>query len=192
MRTTSTVGRPGLEDLVRRLDAAVRAGDVHAVAEQVKQELQAFGAGGGALPDRFRRCRPDTYARRLLHRHPQVAYTAVVMTWGPGQGTELHDHAGMWCVECVLDGELEVVQYEMVSRPGEPYRFEKRQTTLAAVGSAGCLIPPFEYHTLRNARAGAATITLHVYGGEMETCNVYRPAEGGSWLRVPRTLGYSD
>ncbi len=27
------------------------------------------------------------------------------MTWGPGQGTPLHDHAGIWCVEGVVEGK---------------------------------------------------------------------------------------
>jgi predicted metal-dependent enzyme (double-stranded beta helix superfamily) len=191
MRTTHAVS-PTVEQLVRRLDDAVRAGDVHAVTERVKRDLEAFGAEGVLLPEPFRRCRPDAYARRLLHRHPELAYTAVVMTWGPSQGTELHDHAGMWCVECVLEGELEVAQYELVGCEAGRFRFEKRQTQRAAVGSAGCLIPPFEYHTLRNARADGPTITLHVYGGEMASCHVYRPAEGDGWVRVARSLAYTD
>ena len=51
------------------------------------------------------------YARRLLHRDPAGRYTAIVMTWGPGQGTAVHDHGGLWCVEGVVDGEIAVTQY---------------------------------------------------------------------------------
>ena len=46
------------------------------------------------------------YGRRLLHRDPRGRYTVVVMTWGPGQGTPIHDHANLWCVECVYRGNV--------------------------------------------------------------------------------------
>ena len=45
------------------------------------------------------------------------------MTWGPGQGTPLHDHAGIWCVECVVEGEMEVRQYDLVEENAGSFRF---------------------------------------------------------------------
>jgi predicted metal-dependent enzyme (double-stranded beta helix superfamily) len=64
------------------------------------------------LPARLTESRPDCYARRLLHRDLERGYTAVVMTRGPGQGTPLHDHAGMWRVEGVIEGRIEVARYD--------------------------------------------------------------------------------
>ena len=117
----------------------------------------ALRRDGLQLPDRYNVPLPDTYARRLLHRDPEGRYTAVVMTWGPGQKTALHDHAGIWCVECVVDGRMEVTQYDLVSESGDSYRFVQQNCITAERGSAGCLIPPFEYHTLANARPDAAS-----------------------------------
>src|SRR5215469_2439215 len=99
-----------------RLDAVVHGESPARVPELVKAILiDVMRTIGFALPDRFRTPRPDTYARRLLHRDPAGAYTAVVMTWGRGQKTSLHDHAGIWCVECVIDGTMEVAQYDLTS-----------------------------------------------------------------------------
>src|SRR5512140_2052882 len=96
-------------ELVARLDEAVEAGSVEAITREVKAVLEDLLTHGGvALPAAFRVPRPDSYARRLLHRDPAGRYTAIVMTWGPGQHTALHDHAGIWCVECVVDGQMEV------------------------------------------------------------------------------------
>jgi predicted metal-dependent enzyme (double-stranded beta helix superfamily) len=134
--------------------------------------------------------RPDTYARRLLHRDPEGRYTVVVMAWGPGQKTALHDHAGIWCVECVVDGQMEVTQYDLVAGDGEAYRFAPQTRVSAGRGSAGCLIPPFEYHTLANASADRTSITLHVYGGDMDHCHVFEPAGDGTYRRVTRSLSY--
>jgi predicted metal-dependent enzyme (double-stranded beta helix superfamily) len=112
------------------------------------------------------------------------------MTWGPGQRTALHDHAGIWCVECVVDGQMEITQYDLLSEDGGTFRFSQQKRVSAARGSAGCLIPPFEYHTLANASAANTSITLHVYGGEMDHCHVFEPAGDGSYRRVTRALSY--
>ena len=64
-------------------------------------------------------------------------YTAVVMTWGPGQKTPLHDHAGMWCVECVVEGELEVVQFDLMEQADGRCRFDAWFRTLKVVPASG-------------------------------------------------------
>jgi predicted metal-dependent enzyme (double-stranded beta helix superfamily) len=184
---------PAVAAVRPRLDEAVEAGDPARIAHKVKDALQeAIRCGRLELPPRFRAARPDTYARRLLHRDEQGRYTVVVMTWGPGQGTALHDHAGIWCVECVVDGRMEVTQYDLLSQSGAAYRFAPQTRVTAERGAAGCLIPPFEYHTLANAQPDRPSITLHVYGGEMNHCNVFEPAGDGAYTRVTRSLSYHE
>jgi predicted metal-dependent enzyme (double-stranded beta helix superfamily) len=181
--------------LIARLDAAVDGGDPEAIVHRVKAALQAaLRANDIELPARFRRTRPDTYARRLLHRDPAGRYTAVVMTWGAGQGTSLHDHSGLWCVDCVVDGEIAVTQFDLVGGEGDggAYTFAPQTHVTACRGEAGCLIPPFEYHTLANASADHTSLTLHVYGGEMSQCHVFEPAGDGSYRRVTRDLSYDE
>lgn len=179
------------DTLKPRLDEAVAAGDVQTIAGKVKEALEdALKRNGFQLPDAFCAPRPDTYARRLLHRDARDRYTVVVMTWGPGQRTALHDHAGIWCVECVVDGEMEVAQYELLAEDAGAFRFAKQNAVRASRGSAGCLIPPFEYHTLANARDDRASVTLHVYGGEMDHCHAFEPRGDGSYRRVRRELSY--
>jgi predicted metal-dependent enzyme (double-stranded beta helix superfamily) len=180
------------ERLRPQVDAAVGAGDPARVTDNVKHILQdLLRADALHLPEQMCAARPDTYARRLLHRDPAGRYTIVVMSWGPGQQTALHDHAGIWCVECVVDGEMEVAQYDLVSNAGDTYRFDERSRVRAGRGSAGCLIPPFEYHTLGNVLP-RPSVTLHVYGGEMDHCHIFEPAGDGTYRRQRRALSYHD
>ena len=180
------------DDLRSRLDAVVQTDRLEQVPEMVKAILiDSMQCGSLAVPPRFRVPIEGAYARRLLHRDPAGKYTMVVMTWGPGQKTELHDHAGIWCVECVVDGRMEVAQYDLQSEQDGRYRFAERHRVVAGRGSAGCLIPPFEYHTLGNA-AETPSITLHVYGGEMDHCHVFEPSGDGSYRRVRRELSYHE
>lgn len=175
-----------------RLDAVIHGESRERVPELVKAVLiDAIRCGSLDVPTRFREARPESYARRLLHRDPSGQYTMVVMTWGPGQKTALHDHAGIWCVECVVDGNMEVAQYDLLSAADGVFHFERRNHVVAGRGSAGCLIPPFEYHTLGNA-AATASVTLHVYGGEMDHCNVFEPAGDGAYRCVRKELSYHE
>lgn len=182
----------GFDELIARLDSAVAGGDVPTITSRLKHELEALTGSGMHLPERFRQPRPEGYARRLLHRDTALGYTAVVMAWGPGQKTALHDHAGIWCVEGVVEGDMAVTRYELIEEHDGSYSFADRGSVRAGVGSAGALIPPFEYHTLGNALADGPSITLHIYGGEMDHCHVFEPRADGSYARLFRRLSYDD
>ena len=181
-----------LDELIRRLDEAVAINDDAIRCQNVKRVLIEEIAGrNDFLGPEYMKPVPDRYARRLLHRDPKGRYTMLAMVWDKGQGTPLHDHAGMWCVECVYQGRIRVTSYAV--RGGDPetavVQFSKENEILAGVGEAGALIPPFEYHVLENADATPA-VTLHVYGGEMTYCHVFEPVEGG-FRRRYRELSYS-
>ena len=181
-----------VDELVRRLDEAMVAPDDEGRCRNVKSVLtEMLGSGTPFLDPSFLAPTPNVYARRLLHRDPQGRYTAVVMVWDQGQGTPLHDHAGMWCVECVYQGKIRVTSYSV--HGGNPetgiVQFEKETVIHAGPGEAGALIPPFEYHVLENA-IDTPAITLHVYGGEMTYCHTFTPVDGG-WKRGYRELKYT-
>ncbi|MEO5618021.1 MAG: cysteine dioxygenase family protein [Candidatus Eisenbacteria bacterium] len=181
-----------VDELVRRLDQAMAAPDDEGRCRNVKAVLtDMVGSGAPFLDPRYLAPTPDIYARRLLHRDPAGRYTAVIMVWGQGQGTPLHDHAGMWCVECVYQGKIRVTSYSV--HGGDPetgvVQFEKEKQVHAGPGEAGALIPPFEYHVLENA-IDTPAVTIHVYGGEMTYCHTFTPVDGG-WRRGYRELSYS-
>lgn len=182
-----------LTDLVERLDASVEAGSVDAVTTRVKADLEdLLGRSALALSDQYRTPRPDCYARRLLYQDPANRYTAVVMTWGPGQGTPVHDHGGLWCVEGVVEGEMSVTQYD-VRVEGDAFRVTPIGAPLTAgVGSAGRLIPPTDYHVLANAQPDRVSVTLHVYGGSLEGCRIFTPGADGRYLQTVRALSYHE
>lgn len=183
----------GLNELITRLDAAVEAADAEAITLQVKRDLEdLLGRSALALPEHFREPRPDCYARRLLHQDPARRYTAVVMTWGPGQATPVHDHGGLWCVEGVVEGEMTVTQYDVVPDAEGTFRATPLGTLGAGVGSAGRLIPPTDFHVLGNARADRASITLHVYGGSLDACKIFEAGEDGRYREVVRALSYHE
>ena len=169
-----------LSDLIARLDGAVSNPDVCTCCNSVKDVLHEVVAEGfDVIPPEFLVPAPGRYARRLLHSDPTGRYTVLIMVWDKGQGTALHDHADMWCVECVYRGEIKVHSYDKIPvATGDLHQFNLETTVVAGIGDAGALIPPFDYHIIENSQDEPA-ITIHVYGGEMTWCHAFVPEEGG-------------
>ncbi|MCH8274869.1 MAG: cysteine dioxygenase family protein [Armatimonadetes bacterium] len=189
----SSIAFRGYDELISLLDAAASQPSVEERVRRVERDLcLLIKSGAIELPESFRQPDGQRYARRLLHKSDDPKYTALIMVWGPGQGTPLHDHAGIWCVEGVMEGQIDVVQYELLEEKNGLCRFERRTLERAGVGATGCLIPPFEYHTILNADPESSSITIHVYGGEMTECNVFMPRDDGWHARETRPLAYTD
>lgn len=183
----------GVGELVALVDAATDLTDVADTVETIKSELcRLIRQGRIELPPAFIVPVEDRYARRLLHRDAERGYSIVVMTWGPCQATPIHDHAGMWCVEGVWGGSINVQQYDLVEQRGERFRFSRQNSYEAGVGSAGCLIPPYEYHSISNTCDSAPAVSLHIYGGDMVSCNVFTDAGDDWYRRELRSLGFDN
>ena len=183
-----------VDELIRRLDAAMTVADDAGRCRNVKQVLtDVVGSGAAFVPESFMKAATGQYARRLLHRDPAGRYTVLVMVWDQGQGTSLHDHAGTWCCECVYRGRIRVTSFSAMGGDPEKDLVEFRRETVvhAGVGEAGALIPPFEYHILENAGDSAA-VTIHVYGGEMTYCHIFEPVDGGKYQRRFKELSYTE
>ncbi|HJR74753.1 MAG TPA: cysteine dioxygenase family protein [Luteimonas sp.] len=179
----------GRDKLVAAVDAAVAQGDEHAVTAALRNCLCAMIRDPDVqLPDCVHDPIDDHYARREIYRSPEHGYSVVAMTWGPGQGTPIHDHSGLWCVEGVWDGELEITQYELLEQEGDRFHFRAAGGMHAGPGSAGSLIPPHEYHTICNASADRVAVSLHIYKAPMEYCSKFQPQSGEWYQRIGSEL----
>jgi hypothetical protein len=81
----------------------------------------------------------------------------------------------MWCVEGVWNGALEIAQYQLLERDDCRFRFNFVGAIQAGPGSAGSLIPPHEYHAIRNPSDDAIAVSVHVYSAPMTCCSVFKP-----------------
>jgi 3-mercaptopropionate dioxygenase len=186
-----TLDFPGSRKLIDAIDAAVAHDSTRAVTDSLRNSLCNLIRGQEVrLPDCVFETAEGRYARRELYRSEDHGYCVVAMTWGPGQGTPIHDHCGMWCVEGVWSGALEVVQYERLENEDGLYRFQPVGSIQAGPGSAGSLIPPHEYHTIRNPSDDAVAVSLHIYSGQMTHCATFQPLDDNQhYARTDRKLG---
>ncbi|MFT7668655.1 MAG: putative metal-dependent enzyme (double-stranded beta helix superfamily) [Planctomycetota bacterium] len=180
--------------LIERLDAATKEGCMETITSGVKAAMiDVVGKGALKLCDKDVETCDGGYGRRLLHLDPAGRYSVVAMIWAKDQGTPIHDHDSLWCVECVYQGQIQVTTYEMCpTSTQDVIHFDFYGKADAMIGEAGALIPPHDYHVIENLQDETA-VTIHVYGGEMKGCNVFVPTEDGkSYVKEHRSLCYSD
>lgn len=185
----------GLSALIELCDEAVALDTPEQVVDRLKSELcRQIRGNAFELPVAVMQPLPDRYARRLLHRNADLGYSIVAMTWGPCQSTPIHDHSGMWCVEGVCAGTIDVLQYELMeTADADRYRFESRNSYMAGIGSAGCLIPPYEFHKIANACDRSPAVSLHIYGGDMSECSVFiREGETDWYRKAVKSLSFDN
>lgn len=178
----------GKEKFVAALDAAV-SGSADDVVASVRDALASLCADPDVLlPPEILVPLDTHYARRLLHASEAHGYAVIAMTWGPGQGTAIHDHGGAWCVEGVWHGHLTITDYLPVQTDGDRWRFVASASIQAPPGSTGGLLPPDEYHTVRNASRDEVAVSIHVYERPMVRCNVFDPEHAGSAWTLRREM----
>jgi len=181
-----TLGLGTLETLIAPIAQAVEDQRVDALGEA----LATLCSRGVITPQMFLPPRADRYARNLLWRCPRSTFIVVAMTWAPGQGSPLHDHAGLWGAEIVIDGEMHETVFDFAGKGADGrFRFERGMHRRSRRGTLGLISPPKEYHNFGNAGSDVAH-SLHVYSGELSTAHTYSEDADGWWTARQVGLRY--
>ena len=128
-----------------------------------------------------------SYTRSLVRRTED--YELLVLSWGAGEESPVHNHMGQRCWMAVLDGEVEEVHFKrsedgpgpLVEGPRK--RFPK--------GNVAFINDEIALHLVRGAE-GKAAVSLHLYSKPYDICLVYDPltgAESAKTLKYDRTEG---
>ena len=155
---------PAFADFIRDAEAMIDD------AEAIARRLQPLLAQDGWLGPEHRAPGADRYRQHLLHVSPCRRLSVVALVWRPGQSTPIHDHVS-WCVVGVYRGIEREIRYRLVDGA-----LERTTTIEAGPGHVEALIPPAE--NIHSVQAGGndLTISIHVYGADIERLgsSVYR------------------
>jgi predicted metal-dependent enzyme (double-stranded beta helix superfamily) len=138
--------------------------------EAIATRLQLLLAQRGWLAPRHQAPGTDSYRQHLLHVSPCRRLSVVALVWRPGQTTPIHDHVS-WCVVGVYRGLERETRYRLVDGA-----LERTGAIEAGPGHVEALIPPAENIHSVQAGGDGLTISIHVYGADIERLgsSVYR------------------
>jgi predicted metal-dependent enzyme (double-stranded beta helix superfamily) len=151
-------------------DADRLVDDPHAIGAR----LRALLAEDDWLAPEQRLSDPHHYRQHLLHVSPCRRLSIVALVWLPGQRTPIHDHVS-WCVVGVYEGRERETRYRAVE-VGAHRWLEPTGSIDAEPGHVEVIVPSVEdIHAVTAVGAGP-TISIHVYGADIERLgsSIYR------------------
>lgn len=150
-------------------------GDEAIILREGKDHLAELVRHDDWLPEAFAKADSEYYQQNLLYCDPLERFCVVSFVWGPGQETPIHDHT-TWGLVGMLRGAELSQSYELIDDkpvPGETERLEPGEVVMVSptVG---------DIHRVQNAFNDRASISIHVYGGNIGAIerNVF-PPDGG-------------
>jgi predicted metal-dependent enzyme (double-stranded beta helix superfamily) len=155
---------PAFADFVRDAESAID--NPRAIALRLRGLL----AQDGWLAPEHQLPGEETYRQHLLHVSDCRGLSVVALVWRPGQRTPIHDHVS-WCVVGVYRGIEREAHYRLAGD-----RLVQTASIEAYPGDVEALIPPAENIHLVEAAGDELTISIHVYGADIERLgsSVYR------------------
>ena len=156
---------------------ATFAADVDRLADrphEIGARLAELLAQDGWLAPEHREPDPDSYRQHLLHVSPDRRLSIVALVWLPGQHTPIHDHVS-WCVVGVYEGRERETRYRAVEADGQRF-LEPAGTVDAVPGHVEVIVPSVEDIHAVTAVGDGPTISIHVYGADIERLgsSIYR------------------
>jgi len=153
--------------------------------------LANLGASGAFADEHFfAEPGASRYSRARLWADPAGRFAVVCMTWLPGQGTPVHDHAGRWGAELVVHGSMRETSYRLAERDaGGRARLVLERETRIAAAQIGVVLPTVDVHQLHNDGPEIAR-TVHVYSSLVDACTTFTPGGDGWWTLAPVSLTY--
>ena len=140
-------------------DAERTIEDPHSIAARLEQLL----ALEGWLAPEHQVGSPDSYRQHLLHVSKCRRLSIVALVWLPGQRTPIHDHVS-WCVVGVYRGVERETHYRLTERD----ELVPVGRVEARAGHVEALVPPAENIHRVEAVGDSKTISIHVYGADVE------------------------
>lgn len=166
----STTSRSWL-DTVRRdlaiLGEAPAIATIEALSVRLAERALQIDAPRATAPEH------DRYRRHLLAGGGDEGHSCLLIEWPAAHRTPIHDHAGLWGIELVLDGALEVEEFALGGDLDRPLLTRTRALMLGA-GDAAVFTGRRYAHRCRNLSATRPALSLHVYGGVLDRYRAFQ------------------
>lgn len=167
-----------------RCESPLPADIVRQAAKPMQALLQECAS---FLSDEQLRPCEEHYARHCIFADDDGALSLYCMVWQPGQWTPVHDH-GSWGLVGVLRGAFYEHAYLRVDHNGAASSgllLRQGGTSILAPGSITSFIPdPDHIHRAGVPSTAEQTVTLHLYGRNMNNYNIY-DVEAGTRTPAP-------
>lgn len=187
------VGARWITEIRRLVEAGLSGGDAGSV-ERIRASLDSV-AVHAECPDPRDFYDPDDlrqYRRHLLWGDEDSPYSILLIKWPPDHVTPIHDHGGVWGIELVIDGALQVDEFTAADLAGTPTRLTPLRSLILGVCDSTAFSDPRYVHRCRNLSSRRPSLSLHVYGGMLAEFASFRETRPGRYLPERQQASLDD
>lgn len=169
-----------LRELVDALHEAFKTD--HVIIDDVLELMASYRSNPAewkkyAKFDRYR------YTRNLVDEG-NGKFNLMVLCWGEGHGSAIHDHANAHCVMKILQGELCETRYAWpnkigtISKSTEAEELKELDRTTLDLNEICYINDSLGLHRVENPSAVNPAISLHLYSPPFSSCSVFNKQTG--------------
>lgn len=130
----------------------------------------------------------NKYTRNLIAVGKNNRFGLMILAWGPGQKSAIHDHNGSHCIMRVLEGTLTETLYNTDSgmdsdsslspAEDESQSYRKTREITLTTGQTAYIHDNIGWHRVSNASQQSSAVSLHLYAPPIERCKTFCEVEG--------------
>ncbi|CAL2034041.1 unnamed protein product [Caenorhabditis brenneri] len=103
-------------------------------------------------------------------------YNLMILCWGPGMASSVHDHTDAHCFVKILDGELTETKYEWPRKRHTPLEVSDHKTY--GMNGVSYMNDELGLHRMENLSHSNGAVSLHLYIPPYSTCNAFDERTG--------------
>ncbi|XP_049620073.1 cysteine dioxygenase type 1 [Syngnathus scovelli] len=156
-----------LQELIQKLHEIFQDNNVN--VDEVQELMESYRSNPKdwkqyAMFDKLR------YTRNLVDEG-NGKFNLIILCWGEGQGSSIHDHSNSHCFMKMLQGELKETLFDWPEKEGGDMT-ERSNRTLEN-NSVAYINDKIGLHRVENASHTEGSVSLHLYSPPFQTCKVF-------------------
>jgi cysteine dioxygenase len=107
-------------------------------------------------------------------------YNMLILCWGPGMGSSIHDHTNSHCFVKILDGQLLETRYDWPDKDNQDAPLNKLADDLYEKDGVTYMSDELGLHRMENPSHVDGCVSLHLYIPPFDTCKIFDERTGRS------------
>ncbi|XP_032683381.1 cysteine dioxygenase type 1 [Odontomachus brunneus] len=175
------LGQDKVSTLQELIDALHDAFKTDLVNIDHVQELMTSYKSNPADWKKFAKFDRYRYTRNLVDEG-NGRFNLMVLCWGEGHGSAIHDHANAHCVMKILQGKLCETRYAWPetseTKDGMPEELRELERNILDTNEICYINDSMGLHRVENSSTTNPAVSLHLYSPPFSTCSVFNKQTG--------------
>ncbi|XP_029916691.1 cysteine dioxygenase type 1 [Myripristis murdjan] len=171
MEHTEVAKPETLDDLIKMLHEIFKSDNIN--VEEVQTLMESYESKPQewkkfAIFDQYR------YTRNLVDEG-NGKFNLIILCWGEGHGSSIHDHTDSHCFMKMLQGQLKETQFEWPKSQGDMVQKSQR---ILLENKVAYINDSIGLHRVENASHTEGAVSLHLYSPPFQTCQTFDQRTG--------------